>query len=97
MSEQAVIEALVMIFNGIRLLGDGVTILVQLALVALGLQVPDIAIKIAAIIIVILFIWKLGSTLSRLWIYALIFLLLSLFTGLLPNVEEYLSKLLGGA
>ena len=97
MSEQAVIEALVMIFNGIRMLGDGVTILVQLALVALGLQVPDIAIKIAAIIIVILFIWKLGSTLSRLWIYALIFLLLSLFTGLLPNVEEYLSKLLGGA
>ena len=97
MSEQAVIEALVMIFNGIRLLGDGVTILVQLALVALGLQVPDIAIKIAAIIIVILFIWKLGSTLSKLWIYALIFLLLSLFTGLLPNVEEYLSKLLGGA
>jgi len=96
-SEQAVIEALVMIFNGIRLLGDGVTILVQLALVALGLQVPDIAIKIAAIIIVILFIWKLGSTLNRLWIYALIFLLLSLFTGLLPNVEEYLSKLLGGA
>jgi len=96
-SEQAVIEALVMIFNGIRLLGDGVTILVQLALVALGLQVPDIAIKIAAIIIVILFIWKLGSTLSKLWIYALIFLLLSLFTGLLPNVEEYLSKLLGGA
>ena len=79
------------------MLGDGITILVQILLASFGLQVPDIAIKIAAIIIVILFIWKLGSTLSRLWIYALIFLLLSLFTGLLPNVEEYLSKLLGGA
>ena len=91
MSESAVVEALTMIFNGIRLLGDGITVLVQILLASFGLQVPDVAIKIAAIIIVILFIWKLGSTLSKLWIYVLIFLLISLFAGLIPAVGEYLS------
>ena len=84
-------EALLMIFNGIRLLGDGITTLVQLALAALGLQIPEIAIRIGAVILVILFIWKLGNALSKIWIYALIFLLISLFAGLIPAVGEYLS------
>jgi hypothetical protein len=89
-----VAEALTMIFNGIRLLGDGITILIQLALAALGLQVPEIAIRIGAVILVILFIWKLGNALSKIWIYALIFLLISLFAGLIPAVGEYLSSIL---
>ena len=87
-----VVEALLMIFNGIRLLGDGVTMLIQLALAALGLQVSDIAIRIGAVILVILLVWKLSSALSKIWIYALVFLLISLFAGLIPAVGEYFSS-----
>ena len=92
-----VVEALTTIFNGVRMLGDGVTMLMQMALAYVGLQVPDVAVKLAAIIIVILFIWKLGSTLSKLWIYVLVFLLVSLFAGLIPTVGEYLSGVLAVA
>ena len=85
-------EALTMVFNGIRLLGDGVTLLVQMALAALGLQVPDVAIKIAVIVLVMLSVWKLGNAISKIWVYALVFLLISMFAGLIPAVGEYLSK-----
>jgi len=81
-----------MIFNGIRLLGDGITLLVQMALATLGLQVPDVAIKIAVITLVMVSVWKLSNTISKIWIYALVFLLISMFAGLIPAVGEYLSK-----
>lgn len=90
-----IMEALTMIIKGIQLLGDGVTILIQLTLAALGLQVPAIAIRIAAIIMVILFIYKLSNVLSKLWIYALVFFLISMFAGLIPAVGEYLSGIFG--
>lgn len=90
-----IMEALTMIIKGIQLLGDGVTILIQLTLAALGLQLPAIAIRIAAIIMVILFIWKLSNVLSKLWIYALIFFLISMFAGLIPAVGDYMSGIFG--
>jgi hypothetical protein len=89
-------DALYKIVKGIQLLGDGVTILIQLTLAALGLQVPEIAIRIAAIIMVILFIYKMSNVLSKLWIYALVFFLISMFAGLIPAVGEYLSGLFAG-
>ena len=88
-----IMEALLMIYQGIRLLGDGVTMLIQLALAALGLQIPDIAIRIGSIILVILLVWKLSSALGKIWIYALVFLLISLFTGLIPAIGQYLSSI----
>jgi hypothetical protein len=90
-----IMEALTMIIKGVQLLGDGVTILIQLTLAALGLQVPAIAIRIAAIIMVILFIYKMSNVLSKLWIYALVFFLVSMFAGLIPAVGELLSGILG--
>jgi len=89
-------EALQKIVKGVQLLGDGVTILIQLTLAALGLQVPEIAIRIATIILVILFIYKLGNVLSKIWIYALVFFLVSMFAGLIPAVGDFLSRFLSG-
>jgi hypothetical protein len=90
------IEAFQKIVKGVQLLGDGVTILIQLTLAALGLQVPEIAIRIATIILVILFIYKLGNVLSKIWIYALVFFLVSMFAGLIPAVGDFLSRFLSG-
>ena len=91
-ADPQVVEALLMIYQGIRLLGDGLTMLVQLALAALGLQVPDVAVRIAAVILVILLVWRLSGALSKIWVYALVFLLISLFAGLIPAVVECLSS-----
>jgi len=90
------VEAFQKIVKGVQLLGDGVTILIQLTLAALGLQVPEIAIRIATIILVILFIYKLGNVLSKVWIYALVFFLVSMFAGLIPAVGAFLSRFLSG-
>ena len=84
------IRALEMILRGIQLLGNGLTLLITYALAAIGIQVPQVAIQIGAIIVVILFLWRLGNTVSKVVLYAMIFLLISLFAGLVPAIAHYL-------
>jgi len=84
------IRALEMILRGIQLLGNGLTLLITYALAAIGIQVPQVAIQIGAIIVVILFLWRLGNTVSKVVLYTMIFLLISLFAGLVPAIAHYL-------
>ena len=84
------VRALEMILRGVQLLGNGLTLLITYALAAIGIQVPQVAIQIGAIIVVILFLWRLGNTVSKVVLYAMIFLLISLFAGLIPAIAHYL-------
>jgi len=82
--------ALDKIIRGIQLLGDGLTILIRFMLAAIGIQVPEVAIRIGTIILVILLIWRLGNAVSKIVLYAMIFLLISLFAGLIPAIASSL-------
>ena len=84
-------KALEMILQGVQLLGNGFTLLITYALAAIGIHVPQIAIQIGAIILVILFMWRLGNAVSKVVLYAMVFLLISLFAGLVPAVAQYLN------
>ena len=101
MSETAVADlsiahALDLIFRGLALLGDGVILLIQACLGYFGIVVPDIAIRIATMIIIVLAVWKLSTMMNRLVVWAVVFLLISLFAGLIPAVGDAMSGLLGG-
>ena len=85
------IRALEMILRGIQLLGDGLTLLITYALAAIGIHVPRIAIQIGTIIVVTLLLWRLGNAVNKVVLYALIFLLISLFAGLVPAIAQYLN------
>ena len=82
--------ALDKIIRGIQLLGDGITALIMFTLSAFGIQVPEVAIRIGTIILVILLIWRLGNAVSKIVLYAMIFLLISLFAGLIPAIANSL-------
>ena len=85
------VRALEMIIQGVQLLGNGLTLLITYALAAIGIQVPQIAIQLGAITLVILFLWRLGNAVSKVVLYAMIFLLISLFAGLVPTIAQYLN------
>ena len=78
-----------MILRGIQLLGNGLTLLITHLLAAIGIHVPQIAIQIGTIILVTLLLWRLGNAVSKVVLYALIFLLISLFAGLIPTIAQY--------
>mgnify|MGYP000480475854 CR=1 FL=1 len=82
----SLVEALDKIIKGLQALGDGLTILIRFMLAAIGIQVPEIAIRIGTIVLVILLLWRLGNAVSKIVLYALIFLLISLFAGLVPAI-----------
>jgi len=84
-------KALEMILQGVQLLGNGLTLLITYALAAIGIQVPQVAIQLGAITLVILFLWRLGNAVSKVVLYAMIFLLISLFAGLIPAIAQYLN------
>ena len=84
-------KALEMILQGVQLLGNGLTLLITYALAAIGIHVPQIAIQIGTIILVILFLWRLGNAVSKVVLYAMIFLLISLFAGLVPAIAQYMN------
>ena len=84
-------KALEMILQGVQLLGNGLTLLITYALAAIGIQVPQVAIQLGTITLVILFLWRLGNAVSKVVLYAMIFLLISLFAGLVPAIAQYLN------
>jgi len=83
-------KALEMILQGVQLLGNGLTLLITYALAAIGIMVPQIAIQLGTITLVILFLWRLGNAVSKVVLYAMIFLLISLFAGLVPTIAQML-------
>jgi hypothetical protein len=88
-------EAFTKLYQGLSLLGDAITILITYLLAAVGITIPPIAIRIATIIMVVLTLYKLGNVVSKLVLYAMIFLLISMFAGLIPAVGDFLSGTLG--
>ena len=86
-------EALGMLIQGVRLVGDAVITIITIVLTSIGVEVPEIAIRIGAIILVILTLWKLGSAVSKIVLYAMTFLLISMFAGLIPAIGQYLSRM----
>jgi len=86
-------EALGMLIQGVRLIGDAVITIITIVLTSIGVEVPEIAIRIGAIILVILTLWKLGSAVSKIVLYAMMFLLISMFAGLVPAMGQYLSRM----
>lgn len=88
------VETLAKIYQGIRLLGDGLILLLQMLLSMFGLQVPDVAVRIGAIILLVLSIWKIGNVVGKIWICALAFLLISMFAGLIPSIAQCISGVL---
>ena len=89
--QDQIVGALEKIIQGVQLLGDGLASLIRIVLASLGVNVPDIAIRLAAIIIIILTLYKLGGAVSKIVLYVMIFLLISLFAGLIPAVGELFS------
>ncbi|MGC8832402.1 MAG: hypothetical protein ACP5PQ_07470 [Thermoproteota archaeon] len=69
--------------RGLALVGDAVTGFLRYVLGVFGLQVPDYAIRIGTILLVILVLWKYSNLMSKIVLYALVFLLLSEAAGLL--------------
>jgi len=89
--ESELIPAVEKLIEGVRLIGDAVTTLLTYVLSVLGVQVPSLAIRIATMILIVLTLWKLGSVVSKIVMYALLFLLISLFAGFIPAVSQIFS------
>jgi len=81
-------EALDKLIRGVSLIGDALTAILRYIFASIGVQVPDAATKIGTIILVILTLWKLGNAVSKIVLYAMIFLLISLFAGLAPSIAQ---------
>jgi hypothetical protein len=71
------------LFQGLSLVNKAITSGVQYVLGMLGLTVPDYAITIGTIILLILLLYKFGNAISKIVLIALIFLLLSSVSGLI--------------
>jgi hypothetical protein len=71
------------LFQGLSLVNRAITSGVQYVLGMLGLTVPDYAITIGTIILLILLLYKFGNAISKIVLIALIFLLLSSVAGLI--------------
>ena len=81
-------EALDKLIRGVSLIGDALTAILRYIFASIGVEVPDAAIKIGTIMLIILTLWKLGNAVSKIVLYAMIFLLISLFAGLAPSIAQ---------
>ena len=82
------ISALGKLIRGVSLIGDALTILLRYVFASVGVKITEAAIKIGTIILIILTLYKLGNTLSKIVLYAMIFLMISLFAGLAPSIAQ---------
>ena len=71
------------LLQGLSLVNKAITSGVQYVFGILGLTVPDYAITVGTIIILILLLYKFGNAISKIVLIALIFLLLSSVSGLI--------------
>ena len=78
------------LLQGLSLVNKAITSGVQYVLGMLGLTVPDYAITIGTIILLILLLYKFGNAISKIVLIALIFLLLSSVAGLITPLLSML-------
>ena len=89
-----IVGALQKIVQGIQFLGDGLTAIIRIIFASFGLQIPELAIRIGTIILVVLVLWRFSNAISKIFLYAMIFILISMFAGLIPAIGEYLASLI---
>ena len=71
------------LLQGLSLVNKAITSGFQYVFGMLGLTVPDYAITVGTIILLILLLYKFGNAISKIVLIALIFLLLSSVSGLI--------------
>ena len=74
-------EAIRQLVQGVALIGNAINFFVRFILSLVGVDVPDLYLRIATIIIVILALWKFSGAVSKVAVFALILLLLSTAAG----------------
>jgi hypothetical protein len=78
--------ALTAIIQGLALISNGITYLIQLLFSTFGFDIPDWAIQLAGVIVLILTLLALGSKINKLILVILVILLVSTGTGLISGV-----------
>jgi hypothetical protein len=79
-------DALGNLLKGLGLVGSAITYLIKLLFSAFGIDIPDWAIQIATIIVLIISLLGLGSKLNKVILVILIFILVSCGAGLLSGL-----------
>ena len=74
------------IYTGLAQVGNAVAYLIQWGFALVGIQVPDWVIKIAFILVLILTLWKIGSTVGKVVLVIIALLLITQGAGLLSNI-----------
>ena len=80
------LSALMQIYTGLAQVGNAIAYLIQWLFQLVGIQVPDWAIKIAFILVMILTLWKIGSTVGKVVLVIITLLLITQGAGLLSNI-----------
>jgi len=83
-------EAIRQLLEGLSLIGNAINVFVRFILSFFGVEVPDLYLRLATIVVVILTLWKLGSTVGKIVRIALIILLVSQAAGLLTDLFRFL-------
>jgi hypothetical protein len=69
--------------QGVTLIGNAVNYFIRFIFLSIGVDVPDVYVRTATIIVVILALWRFSATLSKVVVFALILLLVSQAAGFL--------------
>lgn len=77
--------ALGMLLQGIGLVGNGITGLIQALFAAFGFSIPSWIISIATIILLLITVLAIGQKLGKIILIVLVFLIVSCSSGLLSG------------
>jgi hypothetical protein len=77
-----IVEALWMLVQGFKLIGDGTAALIGAILASLGFSVPDLAIRVAMLLTTGIAVWMFAGVLPKLVIAALTIFFVSTALGL---------------
>ena len=80
------LSALTQIYTGLAQVGNAIAYLIQWLFLLVGIQVPDWMIKTAFILVMILTLWKIGSTVGKVALVIIALLLITQGAGLLSNI-----------
>jgi hypothetical protein len=78
-----ILASLLLIWNGLRMLGEGIIGVIRAVLGIFGVVVPDFIIELATIIVFLLVIFKYGKHISKIILVILLLLLASVLFGAL--------------
>jgi hypothetical protein len=80
------LSALMQIYSALATVGNAVAYLIQWLFLLVGIKVPDWVIKVAFILVMILTLWKIGSTVGKVALVIIALLLITQGARLLSNV-----------